>query len=130
MKEIKIQEVINLEDYGVTVNPYLTYAQIQQIVDGVKTMHNWAERQINIDIGVLYHGTDIGKEKIEELGHDVLLQSGLVDEVKAHIKNVGQIYEAIEYTESTQRALARILKQLPELSKKLEKVGKTGASKK
>ena len=130
MKEIKIQESIQLKDYDVTVNTYLTYAQIQQIVDGIKTMDNWAERQINIDMGILYHSTDIGKEKIEELGHDALLQSGLIDEVKAHVKNVRQIYEAIEYTESTQRALAQILKQLPELSKKLEKVGKIGASKK
>lgn len=130
MKEIKIQETIQLEDYGVTVNPYLTYAQIQQIVDGVKTMDNWAERQINIDVGILYHATDMGKEKIEEIGHDVLLKSGLIDEVKARVKNVGQIYKAIEYTESTQRALAQIIKQLPELSKKLEKVDKSGASKK
>ena len=130
MKEIKIQEAIQLKDYDVTVNTYLTYAQIQQIVDGVKTMDNWAERQINIDIGILYHATDIGKEKIEEIGHNALLQSGLIDEVKAKVNNVSQIYEAIEYTESTQRALAQILKQLPELSKKLEKVGKIGASKK
>lgn len=129
MKEIKIQETIQLED-EINVNPYLTYAQIQQIVDGVKTMDNWAERQINIDIGILYHATDIGKDKIEEFGHDVLLQSGLIDKVKSKVKNVSQIYEAIEYTESTQRALAQILKQLPELSKKLEKVGKIGTSKK
>lgn len=130
MKEIKIQESTQLKNYDVIVNTYLTYAQIQQIVDGVKTMDSWAERQINIDMGILYHSTDIGKEKIEELGHDALLQSGLIDEVKAHVKNVGQIYEAIKYTESTQRALAQILKQLPELFKKLEKVDKIGASKK
>ena len=129
MKEIKIQETIQLKD-EINVNPYLTYAQIQQIVDGVKTMDNWAERQINIDIGILYHATDIGKDKIEEFGHDALLQSGLIDKVKSKVKNVSQIYEAIEYTESTKRALAQILKQLPELSKKLEKVGKIGASKK
>lgn len=130
MKEIKNIDKVYFSEFDIFVNPYLTYAQIQQIVDGVKTMDNWAERQINIDIGILYHATDIGKEKIEEFGHDYFLQSGLIDEVKATIKNIGQIYEAIEYTESTQRALAQILKQLPDLTKKLERVNKFGTSKK
>lgn len=130
MKEIEIITPVYLEEFDINVNSYLTYYQIQQIVNAVIKFDKWAERKQNIDLLVLYYTTDIGKDKIEEFGHDVLLQSGLIDEVKTQIKNVGQIYEAIEYTESTQRALSQILKQLPELSKKLEKVGKIGASKK
>ena len=35
MKEIKGNQTVYLEDYDVTVNKYLTYAQIQQIANAV-----------------------------------------------------------------------------------------------
>ena len=129
MKEITKIDKVYLKNFDVYVTPYLTYAQIQQIINGVKMMSEWAERQINIDIGILYHATDIGKEKIEEIGHEDLLASGIIDEVKANIRNLNQIYEGIEYTESTARALAQIAKQLPELMKQsIEKVKGNGKS--
>lgn len=129
MKEITKIDKVYLKNFDVYVTPYLAYAQIQQIINGVKTMSEWAERQINIDIGILYHATDIGKEKIEEIGHEDLLASGIIDEVKANIRNLNQIYEGIEYTESTARALAQIAKQLPELMKQsIEKVKGNGKS--
>ena len=52
MKEITKIDKIYLKNFDVYVTPYLTYAQIQQIINGVKTMNEWAERQINIDIGM------------------------------------------------------------------------------
>ena len=126
---INVQEV-NLIEKEITVNPYLTYAQIQNIVNAVCKFDTWAERQQNIDILLLHYVTDLTDDEIEQYGHDFLIQSGIIDEVKASVNNLNRVYEAIEYTESTQRALAQILKQLPELFKKLEKVGKIGASKK
>lgn len=129
MKEITKIDKVYLKNFDVYVSPYLAYAQIQQIINGVKMMSEWAERQINIDIGILYHATDIGKEKIEEIGHEDLLASGIIDEVKANIRNLNQIYEGIEYTESTARALTQIAKQLPELMKQsIEKVKGNGKS--
>ena len=38
MKEIKAMDKVYLEEYDVHVNPYLTYAQIQAIVNGVKSL--------------------------------------------------------------------------------------------
>ena len=124
MKEIKAMDKVHLEEYDVYVNPYLTYAQIQAIVNGVKGLDSWAERDQNIDMCVLAFATDIPTEKLEELGHDALLQSGLINAVMLEIKNLYDVYEAIEYTESTKRALAQIIKALPKYQEQLDAVVK------
>ena len=124
MKEIKAMDKVYLEEYDVYVNPYLTYAQIQAIVNGVKGLDSWAEREQNIDMCVLAFATDIPTEKLEELGHDALLQSGLINAVMLEIKNLYDVYDAIEYTESTKRALAQIIKALPKYQEQFDAVVK------
>ena len=124
MKEIKAMDKVYLEEFDVYVNPYLTYAQIQAIVNGVKGLDSWAEREQNIDMCVLAFATDIPTEKLEEIGHDALLQSGLINAVCGEIKNLFSVYEAIEYTESTKRALAQIIKALPKYQEQLDAVVK------
>ena len=124
MKEIKAMDKVYLEEFDVYVNPYLTYAQIQAIVNGVKSLDSWAEREQNIDMCVLAFATDIPTEKLEEVGHDALLQSGLINAVCGEIKNLFSVYEAIEYTESTKRALAEIIKALPKYQEQLDAVVK------
>lgn len=124
MKKIEAMDKVYLEEFDVYVNPYLTYAQIQAIVNGVKGLDGWAEREQNIDMCVLAFATDIPTEKLEELGHDALLQSGLINAVCGEIKNLFSVYEAIEYTESTKRALAQIVKALPKYQEQLDAVVK------
>ena len=121
MKEIKGNQTVYLEDYDITVNKYLTYAQVQQIANAVVAASmddsddTWANRQTNIDMLMLYHATDIGKEKLEEIGHDILLSSGLIKAVFNNIENYFDIYEAINYIEDNQRAIGKLLKSLPKI---------------
>ena len=121
MKEIKGNQTVYLEDYDITVNKYLTYAQIQQIANAVVAASvndsddTWANRQTNIDMLMLYHATDIGKEKLEEIGHDNLLTSGLIEAVRYRIENLYDINEAIDYIENNQRAINKMLKSLPKI---------------
>ena len=121
MKEIKGNQTVYLEDYDVTVNKYLTYAQIQQIANAVVAASvndsddTWANRETNIDMLMLYHATDIGKEKLEEIGHDTLLTSGLIDAVRYRIENIYSVNDAIDYIENNQRAINKLLKSLPKI---------------
>ena len=121
MKEIKGNQTVYLEDYDVTVNKYLTYAQIQQIANAVveasanDSEDTWANRETNIDMLMLYHATDIGKEKLEEIGHDNLLTSGLIDAVRYRIENLYSVNKAIDYIENNQRAINKLLKSLPKV---------------
>lgn len=121
MKEIKGNQTVYLEDYDVTVNKYLTYAQIQQIANAVVAASvndsddTWANRQTNIDMLMLYHATDIGKEKLEEIGHDTLLTSGLIEAVRYRIENLYNVDDAIDYIENNQRAINKMLKSLPKV---------------
>lgn len=123
MKEIKGNQTVYLEDYDITVNKYLTYAQIQQIANAVVAASandaddTWANRETNIDMLVLYHATDIGKEKLEEIGHDDLLTSGLIEAVRCCIENLYNVDEAIDYIENNQRAINKLLKSLPKVLK-------------
>ena len=121
MKEIKGNQTVYLEHYGVMVNYYLTYAQIQQIANAVvgssadDSEDTWANRQTSIDMLMLYHATDITKEELEKVGHDDLLTSGLIQAVREQIKNYYEIFEAINYIEDNQRAIGKILKSLPKI---------------
>lgn len=121
MKEIKGNQTVYLEDYDITVNKYLTYAQIQQIANAVVAASvndsddTWANRQTNIDMLMLYHATDIGKEKLEEIGHDNLLTSGLIEAVRCCIENLYDVDDAINYIEDNQRAINKMLKSLPKI---------------
>ena len=121
MKEIKGNQTVYLEDYDVTVNKYLTYAQIQQIANAVVAASvndsddTWANRETNTDMLMLYHATDIGKEKLEEIGHDALLTSGLIEAVRCCIENLYNVDEAIDYIENNQRAINKMLKSLPKI---------------
>ena len=123
MKRLGKIGAVNLEEYNVKVNPYLTYAQIQQIVDAVKNFTVWAEREQNIDMLILYHATNIGKEKLEEYGHDMLLQSGLIDAVKENIHNLDDVRTALDYTTSIQRSLVQIINELPKYEDVMKRVG-------
>lgn len=118
MKEIKA-EVVYSQKYDININRYLTYAQIQQIVNAVEATNesddSWSIRQTNIDMLVLFHATDIGKEKLEEIGHEALLACGLIDEVNNTVVNLCQIYEAIGFTESMSRVGFKFISQLPKL---------------
>lgn len=118
MINLKKQKTIEKE---IEVETYLTYAQIQNIVNAVCKFDTWAEREQNIDILLLHYATNLTDEEIEKYGHVILLQSGIIDEVKNNVKNFGKIYEAIAYTESISRSLASISKQLPDIVEKVKK---------
>lgn len=125
MKELK-ELKYHSEEYDVDINRYLTYSQIQQIVNSVGQFDSWAERQQNIDMLVLYHATNIGAESIEKCTHDELLKSGLIDVVNKEVYNINEVKDALNYNESVQRALNLIARELPTYIDKIEGVLKHG----
>lgn len=130
MKEIKAMDKIYLKDYDVHVNPYLTYAQIQAIVNAVKQFNTWSARQQNIDMLVLHYATDIDKDELENYGHDHWLESGLIEEVDSRVRNIVEVYDALRYEESPMRVIMQIAKEMPEFSKKVDEVMKNAKGKK
>lgn len=114
MKELKELEPIYLEKFDVKVNQYLSLSQMQKIINEVLQVKNFEERESIVDYLILCYATDIGQNKIDELGPDILLQSGLIDEVKNNIKNLNKLFEGITYHESAGKALREISERLPE----------------
>lgn len=117
-----------LDEYDVRVNNYLTYADIQSIVNSTlelaKTkqendviIDSWASRNQNIDMMLLVCATNIPVEELEKFSHVTLLQSGLIDAVKKVIKNYNLLEEAFKYTESWDKTL---IYGLQLLAKKME----------
>lgn len=129
MKEIKRKVYYN-EKFDINVNYYLTYAEIQAIADSVVKLESWAERQTNIDMLVLKYATDIPMEVLQEKGHDILLTSGLIEEVMYSVKNIDQLYEAISYATSMNKFIGDVIKLWPKYQKQIEGVIKDGAKRK
>lgn len=110
MNKLIVPESIYLEKFDVKVKPYLSYAEIQAISKAVNNFDSWAEREVNLDMLLLHFATDIGDNVIQDNGHEVLLNSGLIDEVKKNIVNMDRVYEAIKYMKSVERSLSQILR--------------------
>lgn len=130
MKEIKEFTDEYVEDYGVHIKLYLTYSEIQAIANAAIKFDTWAERNENIDILLIHFATDMDDKDIEELGHDKLLKSGMIDIVKANVINFCEIDTAIAFAESPMRLLTKIAKEMPEFSKRVDEVMKNAPSKK
>lgn len=120
MKELK-EEIYYSKDFDIEVKKYLTYAQIQKIVETTIKYKTWAERQTNIDMMVLCYTTNIGVDKIQEIGIDKLVMAGLVDEVQYVVVNYNKIYDGIQYHESVAKALFELSEKLPEIKNTLQK---------
>lgn len=112
----------HLEEYGVDVKRYLSYAEIQSIADGCVELQTWAERQQNLDMLVLHFAADIPVEELEKNGHDYYLQSGMIDAVSACVVNIFEIDTAIKFAESPIRLLSQLAKEMPEFSRKVDEV--------
>lgn len=114
MKELK-EAIVNLENYGINVRQYLTYAQIQKIIETTMKYQTWAERESNINSMVLCYATDLTPEKIDEIGFDNLVTSGLVEDVIRHVSNYYDIIAGLNYHESVGKALTELSKNLPQI---------------
>lgn len=117
-----IKEVtpVVLKEYDVTVAPYLTYSQIQNIVNNVNQFTEWAERETIIDAMVVCYAAGISMEEFEKYGHDELLCCGFIDAVKNHVKNLKLVYKAVAFNESLGRTINKALEMVPELANRLE----------
>ena len=121
---------IYLGEYDIHVNKYLSYAQIQQIVDTLEQLAKeksiigrpcdyWAARQQHIDMMVLAQATDIPEETLKEKSiHTVFQNNGIIDAVKANIINYNQLEEAIQYTEKWDKTLTKIVNSFTTLLEK------------
>ena len=120
MKELFTQDFY-LDKYDIKVKKYLTYAQIQKIIETTMQYKTWAERQTNIDMMVLCYVTDIGVNEIQESGIDKFVESGLIEEVYKIVNNIYEIYDGLEYHESVSKALFELSEKLPEIKNTLQK---------
>lgn len=116
MNELKKPENVYLGEYDISVKPYLSYDEIQVILNAVEQFDTWSERQTNIDVLMLYFCTDIGKDKIEEIGHELLLSSGLIDDVRREVTNMNEVYAGLAYNDSISREMKLIMKDLKKIA--------------
>ena len=121
---------IHFGDYDISVNRYLTYAQIQSVVNQARQFESWADRQQCIDMLVLAFATDISKKELDSHNHDYWLTIGLIPNIEQHIENYIQIEDALKYEESPVRILLQLAKEIPEFNKKVDTVMKSATSKK
>lgn len=125
MKKLNVENTY-LEKYDVTVKPFLTYAEIQMIINGMKKYSTWSERETCKDMMTMLYATNVTKEELEEIGHDTLLESGLIDAVRYSIHNFEDIDRGIGYEESLMKTLGVLTTKLPEIADRVKEVTKNG----
>lgn len=117
MKELGIKTTDALMDeFGLAeVKRYLTYSQIQNIINTVMQYQTWAERQTIIDEMVICYTTDLTQKEVEEKTMDYFVQCGLVDYLHYTVENYFDIFEGLKYHESVGKALMELSKNIPQI---------------
>lgn len=111
MKEIK-EAIYHDDNYDIDIRMYLTNAEIQSIANSARQFSTWGERKQNIDALLLHFCTNIGDDKVEEIGIDMLTKCGIIDMLYDTVVNADSIYDAMKYEESIEKGLTEIIKKL------------------
>mgnify|MGYP003296536895 CR=1 FL=1 len=117
MKTYKAEDTY-LEEYDIYVKPYLSYSQIQNIVNETIKYSTWSERQEVQDYLMLIYSTNLSKEEIDNLNIEELSQTDMLENIRNHVCNWYKISEAICYEESVAKQLSVIINKLPDIVKK------------
>ena len=62
------------------------------------------------------------KEQLKNTPHDVLLSSGLIEQVTGCIDNLYQVTDAIAFNNSFVNIMANLVKNMPKLTEEIKKV--------
>ena len=128
MKELEMPKELYLEKYDLHIRPYLTCEEIISIGELAIQAENPIEQEMTIALNVLVCCTDLTEDEARELDLDVILYSGLWDEMFEIIKNITSLYDYIAYFESANIAIARFLnKTIPDMAQEyIDKLPKDG----
>lgn len=128
MKELEMPKELYLEKYDLHIRPYLTCEEIISIGELAIQAKNPIEQEMTIALNVLVCCTDLTEDEARELDLDVILYSGLWDEMLEVIKNITSLYDYIAYFESANIAIARFLnKTIPDMAQEyIDKLPKDG----
>lgn len=124
MKELKKPERIYIEEFDIYVKPRLSDAEIQQICNNVIKFKTWAEREKTMNLMMFVYATEIADkpDEINALDYDLMNECGVFSAVWHNVKNAYSIVDAIDFSESTLRALSQIAENLPEMLKPIDEV--------
>lgn len=128
MKELEMPKELYLEKYDLHIRPYLTCEEIISIGELAIQAENPIEQEMTIALNVLVCCTDLTADEAKELDLDVVLYSGLWNEMLEIIKNITSLYDYIAYFESANIAIARFLNRtIPNMAQEyIDKLPKDG----
>lgn len=123
MKDITMPKDYHSEKYDLDIQTYIPSELVADIAETALQMNSYMEQEICIAVNVIRECTNIDVEKVlNEMDVNVILYSGLWEEVEAHVKNIHEIYAYIHHAEDAQIAVAKFFNvTLPEFMEKIDK---------
>lgn len=123
MKDITMPKDYHSEKYDLDIQTYIPSELVADIAETALQMNSYIEQQICIAVNVIRECTNIDVEKaLDEMDVNVIMYSGLWEEVKQHIMNMHEIYNYIAHAEDAQVAVAKFFNiTLPEFMEKIDK---------
>lgn len=123
MKDITMPKDYHSEKYDLDIQTYIPSELVVDIAETALQMDNYMAQQICIAVNVIRECTNIDVEKVlDEMDVNIIMYSGLWEEVKLHITNMHEIYNYIAHAEDAQIAVAKFFNAtLPEFMEKIDK---------
>lgn len=123
MKNINMPKLYHSSKYDLDIQTYVPSKLVVDIAETALTMDNQMEQHLCVAVNVIRECTNIDVEKVlDTMDVDVIMYSGLWQEVASHITNLDEIYSYIAHKEDYQVAIAKFFNvTLPEFMDKLDK---------
>lgn len=123
MKKIAMPKSYHSEKYDLDIQTYIPSDIVMSIAETALQMDNYMKQQICVAVNVIGECTNIDVEKVlNDMDVDIIMYSGLWNEVKSHIVNIHEIYDYIKHAEDVHIAIAKFFNiTLPEFMEKLDK---------
>lgn len=123
MKDITMPKDYHSEKYDLDIQTYIPSELVADIAETALQMNNYMEQEICIAVNVIRECTNIDVETtLDKMDVNVILYSGLWEEVKLHVRNMHEIYGYINHAEDVHVAIAKFFNvTLPEFMDKIDK---------
>lgn len=123
MLELKYDEKIHLDKWGIDVVPYITIENMEVIINDLLTCNHGLERDMKLIADVLVACTDIYDDKDAKYTYEEIMYSGLWDDILnacPHLKaNIEKINAEVDDMLSLNRAMITLIDNL---TAKLEEI--------
>ena len=109
MKDLMMPNEVYIEEFDITVRPYLRFDEIMSIGALMVGAESYTEQELTLIVNTLVQCTPLTTEDVDEMDLDEVVQSGLWRAIENCIVNIESVWDYVYHEEDINVAVAKFL---------------------